>query len=301
MINLKESQVIFDEELHRYTLNGRELSGITSMLSRQLFADKYNNVPVSVLDAAKERGTKIHELCELVDDIGIETDESVVLDYISLCAKNKLNYECSEYLVSDNEHYASCIDKVYWVSDTEFILGDIKTTYALDVEYLRWQLSIYAYLFELQNPGCKAVKLLGIWLKEGKSKMIEIERIPNDIIINLMAKDIAGEQFDNPLKANNTPPEEFGLLEHELNYIIGLIKSCEAKKEALIEEIQTKMQASGADKWSGKLLTVSRRKGSVRKVFDKKRFEEEYPGVYETYTKESETKESLTIKINQYE
>ncbi len=36
-IELKNSGVIFNEEAHTYHLNGKELSGITGMLSRQLF------------------------------------------------------------------------------------------------------------------------------------------------------------------------------------------------------------------------------------------------------------------------
>lgn len=164
-MKLIKSQVIFNPDEHTYMLGDKELSGITSVISRQLFPDKYRDVPEDVLRKAAERGTMIHSICELVDDMGITHDSDEAQGYKELKDDWGLRYECSEYLVSDNERYASCIDKVYRENETDFTLGDIKTTYVLDKESVRWQLSIYAYFFELQNPGCNAVRLIGIWLR----------------------------------------------------------------------------------------------------------------------------------------
>lgn len=164
-MKLIKSQVVFNPDEHTYMLGDKELSGITSVISRQLFPDKYRDVPEYVLRKAAERGTMIHSICELVDDMGITHDSDEAQGYKELKDDWGLRYECSEYLVSDNEDYASCIDKVYRENETDFTLGDIKTTYVLDKESVRWQLSIYAYLFELQNPGCNAVRLIGIWLR----------------------------------------------------------------------------------------------------------------------------------------
>ena len=50
-----------------------------------------------------------------------------VADYISLTSENDLVHETSEYLITDNENYASMIDKVYRVDETTFDIGDIKT------------------------------------------------------------------------------------------------------------------------------------------------------------------------------
>ena len=45
-IELKESGVLFNEEEHSYLLDGKELSGITGMLQRQLFPDEFDGIPV---------------------------------------------------------------------------------------------------------------------------------------------------------------------------------------------------------------------------------------------------------------
>ena len=44
-IGLKESGVLFNEEEHSYWLGGRELSGITGMLQRQLFPTEFDGIP----------------------------------------------------------------------------------------------------------------------------------------------------------------------------------------------------------------------------------------------------------------
>ena len=52
---LVKSGVVFDSEHHTYTLDGKQLSGITSLLDRQLFKDKYSGIPEDTLrKAAKE-------------------------------------------------------------------------------------------------------------------------------------------------------------------------------------------------------------------------------------------------------
>ena len=41
MIELVKSGVVFNEENHTYFLGDKQLSGITGMIKRQLFPDKY--------------------------------------------------------------------------------------------------------------------------------------------------------------------------------------------------------------------------------------------------------------------
>ena len=53
-MELKESGVVFNEELHQYLLDGKELSGITGMIQRQLFPDEFEGVPEEMMMAAAE-------------------------------------------------------------------------------------------------------------------------------------------------------------------------------------------------------------------------------------------------------
>lgn len=203
-MRLNQSEVIFNQDEHSYSLNGSLLSGVTSLLNRQLFAKKYDTIDESILRKAAERGSLIHETIELVDGLGVTSEMEEVNAYLEIKQENNLTTNCNEYLVSDNDHVASSIDVVF----DDCSIADIKTTSKLDKDYVRWQLSIYAYLFELQNPHLKAGKLYAIWLPKpryGRPSLVEVERIPTNIVMELIECDKRGGQF--------VPTKEIGINE----------------------------------------------------------------------------------------
>lgn len=185
-IQLVKSEVVFNELDHSYTLNGKRLSGVTSMLSRTLFRDKYKGISKEVLAKAADYGHNIHEQIELVDSLGVTSDTPAVQEYLRMKAELGLTTLEGEYLVSDEDMIASSIDIVF----SDLTLADIKTTSKLDMEYLSWQLSIYAYLFERQNPTLKVPRLLAIWLPKsryGRSMCVEVPRKAKETIEVLLA------------------------------------------------------------------------------------------------------------------
>lgn len=302
-MELVKSSVVFDEEQHKYWLGEKELHGITGMLSRQLFPDKYLAVPDDVLQRAAERGAKIHKACELVDELGVDHESAEAVNYKRICAANGLRYEASEYLVSDNDYFASAIDKVYRVGGDTFILGDIKTTYELDLEYLSWQLSIYAYLFERQNPGAKVVKLCGIWLRRQKSKLAEVERKDDKEIERLLACEKAGLQFTPscslPVKGGDELPSQYGEAEEAIIALETQIKALDAERKKLAEFLAEAMKEAGVKTWKSERLRLTIKDDTTRETFDSKAFKEEHPEMYGKYVKYSTVKGSLTIKITE--
>ncbi len=187
-IELKQSAVIFNEVDHTYNYLGSFLSGVTSLLHRTLFADKYKGISAEVLAKAAAYGHNIHEQIELVDTLGVESQTPAVQAYLQMKEDLNLTTLANEYLVSDEQYIASSIDIVF----DDLTLADIKTTSRLDMEYLSWQLSMYAYLFEMQNPGLKVPRLLAIWLPKpqyGRPNIIEVPRKSNDALKVLIAWD----------------------------------------------------------------------------------------------------------------
>lgn len=57
-IQLKQSGVVFNPEDHTYFLDGKELSGITGMLERQLFPGTYDGIPEAIVRQAAGYGGK---------------------------------------------------------------------------------------------------------------------------------------------------------------------------------------------------------------------------------------------------
>ena len=169
-IVLKQSPVCFNEVDHTYNLMGQSLSGVTSLLHRTLFADKYRGIDKSVLAKAAAYGHNIHEQIELVDTLGVESTTPAVQAYVAM--RDALGLKV--------------------LANEDFTLADVKTTSRLDMEYLSWQLSIYAHLFERQNPTLRVPRLLAIWLPKpqyGKPNIIEVPRKSDDAVKVLISWD----------------------------------------------------------------------------------------------------------------
>lgn len=289
-MKLTYSKVRFDSDTHTYTLDGKELSGITSLLDRQLFKDKYSGVPDEILQKAAERGTLIHQQCEMADE-GFPVTSEEAINYMLLKQKYNLRHEESEYLVSDNENYASCIDKVYRYDDNTFFLGDIKTTYKLNKEYVQWQLSIYAHLFEKQNKGAKVSSIFAIWLRGTTHQLVELERIPDEKVERLLYCDSHGMQYTENLPVVTSEAEKL------IIDIESQLKALTKKKKAIQEAIMMAMVKAGSYSYKSDRISITRKTASTRKSFDKERFDKDYPNVYDNYIKESPVSESLLIKI----
>ena len=302
MTKLKKSPVVFDEINHTYTLNCKSLSGVTSLLSRQMFADKYNDIPDEVLQRAAEYGSNVHERIELSDVLGGGDTDDIVALYRKIKAENDLTTLANEYLVSDEDYIASSIDIVFEGDDETYVdITDIKTTSKLDREYLSWQLSIYAYLFELQNPGIKVRNLYALWFPKpqyGTPALVMIQRIPTEIILELIETDKRGEKYSPPLiEVTETSLAIPTKAIDEVVNTINQLKKLEAKKAELQAGLLAKMNEAGIQSWKCDRLSLSLKRSSTRESVDSAILKEKYPDIYNECVKRSSVKESLNIKI----
>lgn len=296
MIKLVESQVAFNQEEHTYSLNGIALKGITGMIKSQLFPDMYKDIPQWILDRAAERGTMVHESIELFDAGFEPKDTTLELEsYKRIKRENELTTLANEYIVTDREHFASAIDLVLCKGD-DVILADIKTTYTLDKEYVRWQLSIYAYLFELQNPELKVSKLYALWLRDDKSEFAEVKRVESDTIKDLLQCEVEGRKFNTPAGKADSMPSEIKQAEKVVYTLIQQIKELEAQKKELSKGLLKLMQDNDVKTYKGEHITLSRKAASAREDIDKKKLKDEYPEAYAACMKITNISESLQIR-----
>lgn len=298
MITLQDSGVRFDQEQHRYFLGVAELSGITGFLKKHVFPDKYKDIPQWILDRAASNGTLIHESIELLDGGFPPAEMSDELkSYQRIKKENNLTTVANEYIVSDKEHFASGIDLVLTNDKEEIILADIKTTSVLDKEYVSWQLSIYAYLFEMQNPSLKANKLFVIWLRGDKSEYAEVERIDTEIIKDLLQCEVDGREFVNPLaKPEADVPVAIKNAEYSVHTLVTQLKELNEKKKQLSEGLLKLMQENDVKSYKGQYITLSRKAAYTKKSIDNKKLEKKYPEVYAACIKETNYPETLQIR-----
>lgn len=304
---LVSSPVQFNEDGHTYTLNGNLLQGVTPIIA-WLFPETYQGIPKSVLDQAAAYGSLIHKKCELADSMGI-VDEDIVRDYMDVMQQKGLKVMLSEYLVSDERNIASCIDKV----TENFDLCDLKTTSKVHIPNVTMQLSIYAWLFEMQNPGVKAGELYCIWLPKpqyGQADIIRLHRVSSDIcrvivqnylcgVDPLQARAIlaqTGFEFERQ-KQTGDIPEVFTDLMDELITIYEAKKQIEEREKAIKEIVLSQMQKDGADKWGNDLIQFTRKGEYERTSIDTTALKKQMPEVFENFKKVTKVAESITYKV----
>ena len=310
-IELVSSGVLFKEKEHEYWLtlpNGekKQLSGITSAIQRQVAGHEYDGCPEYLIKRAGEYGTSVHKSIERLIN-NFEHDGTVETeDFRNLTAD--MNIEASEYNVTDlsNDDYDSCyyssnIDIVTRLSQEEFGLLDLKTysnakLTKAQMTKARYQLSCYAYMFELQNKGAKVKELYVIHIcnkpKKHIAELIPIERIPADICKALLDADRNGEQFNNPYEL----PKE---VEKKCKRIIKLIQTKKEAEEELTlikKDILSTMLFLDVDSWKGDGISFTRTAETTRSSFDLASFKKAFPDLpYDDYIKKSNVAGSLKI------
>ena len=307
--------LVFDENEHRYFLNGRELSGVTSVITKQLFPKSFDGIPKKVLDASAAYGSHVHKILENWDKLWQKDEQSIELqDYRSICREHGLVHEASEYLITDFQNFASACDKVYRVSDDTVSIGDIKTVYGdltkpankEKLEKFRVQLSMYLYMFQLVNPQLKVKDLFILHLrcKERKNgtidriaKYIPIDPLPMSFCKALLEAEVKGEQFVMPTQTEQ--PTELEVDEALIRSLLQTKADVEEQLANIKAKLLSDMEALGETKFSTPTgLKIVRKLESVRKAFDLKSFTSMNPDFdLSPYMRESRISGSLSIAI----
>lgn len=295
MTVLKQIPVRFDQEAHTYqnTETGAMLKGITGTLIHRLFPDKYKDIPKYILDRAAERGTQAHEELELINSLGITPTSEEGRNYKALAEANNLCYLASEYTVSDLTHYATNIDVIYEAGSNVVDIADYKTTSRFDKESVSWQLSICAYMLELNNPDVRVRRLYGIWLRGETAKLIEVERHPDDEVRALMEADIEDRDFEY----SPAFPDYITQNEQRLIWLMGKIREYSEECEQIKEQVREQMEANGDKSFDTGNILITMVAPSVRETFDSKKFKAEHEDMYGQYVKKSATKPTLKLTL----
>lgn len=288
------NRILYEDITHTYidVESGKELSGCTIVLKRYGISPNYSAIPDSVMDNASERGSRIHK--EISDYINFGTCETEAQKEY---AKLGLDSIASEYLVSDNENFATSIDVV--LGDCSLV--DIKTTYTLHVNYLSWQLSINAYLFELQNPELKVPKLYGAYYKkDGTFSVVEVQRIPIDEVKRLLSAYLNDEEF-TPSQTKVTTGDTRIAEIYELEQFIASIKQdaeiAENRKKKLLNTLYDEMSKNGVDKVENDFMTITKVSPTESTRVDSGMLKTLHPAIYNEVLKKSQVKGYVKVKI----
>lgn len=316
MIKLKENKKVhFDELTHSYFCGDVELVGVTTLMRHQGLSPNYAGIDEHVLAHAAARGTAVHQTLEdydnnepiiqprVVDDneggkLTIDTSRE-----LSAYRDLGLKVIASEFLVSDNKVVASSIDKVLETDEDNVVdLGDIKTTSTLHVDALEWQLSIYAYLFELQNKGLKVRNLYGIHVRDGKARKQKVRRIDADVIKKLIKCEAKGDKFESdgsdPQLSMILPDEQIASLVADEVQIAQFEAAVKAIKERINDRkaiIYDFMLANGIKEMKCAGGSYKLKSPSTRTNFNSSMLKLEHPDLFQKYSSVSEVKGGVSF------
>ena len=286
-MKLNQSRVQFDAATHTYHLDGVVLQGITGTLIKRAFPDKYKDIDPEVLAEAARKGHELHEAIQNFDRFGIVSEDERVKNYADLKQGSGLVTVENEYLVSDNEHYASSIDVVLENMTGDVVLVDIKTTYTLDSASTALQLSIYKRWFEQQNEGVKVSSICALWLPNRDHticELVELSPVSAEVIDALIEADLNDEPF-----TYTSVPQGYDELEYEYRRYAKM----KADAEQGIEQVKTRlmelMKQENLQTIKSGYYTVSYIPEKVGKRFDSTLFKSENKELYNKYMKDSVT------------
>ncbi len=337
MLNM--SDVVFNEEEHSYCRGEERLSGITSLIHSVLrlgiYPDADQMVEQIFIPRAGYHGTCVHHAIQTLETLGIEEtqfpavehdtqDFGVVMfpeqdvqpeldGYKQFVEQYGLHCIASEYTV-DYGQYASQIDSVDENDAKDIYIVDFKTN-NVDAypggkeglkQYLSWQLSSYAFMFERKNPDKKVKGLIGLWLKGDKWEAWDIVRQPDDKVKCLLETTALPSdngfiyinqemQVEETVEVVATPTD----LAIEKDFIgeVAKILEYESKAKELKEQLRAMMEKNGVTKFECDLFSASIGKPSTREDFDKSAFKEANPELYKEYLKTASVKGKFTLKL----
>ena len=336
--DLKQSEVVFNEENHRYLRGDAELSGITGLIHAVLllgvYPDASDYVKKVQIPKAGYYGTCVHKAIQAWDELGIELtqfpekehptagilpsqDVSAELAYYRNVKPRNVKTVASEFTV-DYLNFASQIDCIWCDNEGGIYLVDHKTN-NLDYypggaeglkEYLSWQLSCYAVMFEKQT-GKKVKGLLGNWVRKGAGELWRIERKPDELVQKLLSTDIMPDgngrfvyinqemqvYAENVEEVKPTESDSSLVVPSDIVTAIATLLKAEKAAKAMKEKLRELMEAAGVSKWECDQFTATIGKASESTTFDSKAFQADHPDLYKQYLKKTTRKGSFTQKL----
>ena len=163
---------------HIYTLDGEQIPCVSD-LCRFLNREIYRDAPVWQIEAAADRGTKVHAASELLDRSGMADIEEEYLPYLEAYAlflrEHSVSWELIEYPDYHPDYrYAGTLDR-YGVVDGSLTLLDIKTTYTVHKPLCSASLNLYRMILEARGKQADRLMILHL-KKDGAYRLIAFER-----------------------------------------------------------------------------------------------------------------------------
>ena len=164
----------FFDKGHVYMLDGERLPCVSD-LCRFLHREIYKEAPIWQLEAAADRGTKVHAATEVLDKTGQAEIDGDYVPYLEAYARFLREHEVSWELIEHPDYhpelrYAGTIDR-YGMVDGLHTIVDLKTTYTVYKPLCSASLNLYRMILEAREKRVEKMMIIHL-KKDGTYKLI---------------------------------------------------------------------------------------------------------------------------------
>lgn len=291
----------FREDTHEYFLDGKKLISVTQLMRKHGLAPDYSTVPAEVLATKAERGTMIHKEIEdyiKTGEIGFTAELEEFINHINKSGNN-IDVARSEAIVY-NDIVAGTVDLILFDPETNaYTIADIKTTATLHKEAVSWQLSIYAYLYEMHTETKITKGQAYHFNADGALKVVDIPLKPVTEVYNLLLAEKKGEIYKRELVANGVDLAELYAVENLIKQIEAEKKEAEARAADLRAALMDAMDKNSVSSFENDFIKITYVAPTTRASIDSAKLKKDLPEIAEKYTKTSNVKASLRITIKE--
>lgn len=290
-------EIKFDETLHKYTVDGKEVISVTQLLQKHRITPSYDAVDKELLRVASERGTLIHEEVEnwiKNNEKGFTEEAERICDYLNSTADRDSKI-ISEQMIA-NDVVAGRFDILY-THAKKLVLTDIKTGNSKHLYGWSWQLSLYKYLYE-KMYGQKIESLIVLWPRNGGMDVISCEYVGDDKIENLLNAEREGRLIsDVDLGVSEEELEDLEELIQEIEIKEYELKQMKEKVDKVKETLYSTMEKEGVKTVDRNKLKITYVAPSTRVSVDSKKLQKEEPEIYKKYVNTTTVAGSIKITL----
>lgn len=288
------SNIRFIEETHEYWLDDKQLMPVTVLMQKHGLAPSYDGVPENVLKAKAERGTLIHKEIEDYCVKGEEGFTEELFQFIEYVQKNNLKVLSNELLVY-NDIIAGTIDLVLEGNT----IADIKTTAVLHLESVSWQLSIYAYLYNLTHDYKLVNGKVFHFNSLGELTVKDVPLKPMWMVEKLLKCEREGVIMHHELDYTQQKLDRIYTIENFIKETKMQQKRAELDLELLKAELMVAMNNQCVKKFENERIRITYVDEYEKESLDTKKFKVDYPILYKDYAKKQTVNATVKITIKE--
>ena len=166
----------FYDKSHVYELDGERIPCVSD-LCRFIHKEIYKDAPLWQMEAAADRGTKVHAATEALDKTGRAEIEDSYLPYLQAYAQFRQEHDVQWELIEYADYhpelmYAGTIDR-YGIVDGYSTLADLKTTYRVYKPLCGASLNLYRLILEARQRCVERLVIIHL-KKDGTYKLVNI-------------------------------------------------------------------------------------------------------------------------------